>query len=406
MIRCSAHVLRPLPTARPSSAAAGIACVMAGIFFLTLSDANAKWLGASYHPLQILFLRALIALPVVTALALWLGGRRVLRTGHLRLHLARGAINVVSACCFYLGLNSLPLAEATAIAFAAPLFVTALSVFVLKERVDSRRWLAVLAGFAGVLIIVRPGTDAFQAATLLPLTTAMLYAVMMTTARGISPSEGMLTTTFYIVAGQFLCSILTLPWVWQAPAIGDLPYFAGVALFSTLGLTLITQAFRIAPASVVAPFDYTGLIWATVLGCSGARRPTRWSGRRLHRRQRHLYRLARGSLEAAPRKALSALFGGRRKLRRSARATAGLRPASRATAVKAGQTDSNQAGPGRQRVITATYRSSAENRSPSMCGAPACRSSSCHSSARRVCTRSRSRSAGAPSVVHCGGLSP
>ena len=79
---------------------------MAGIFFLTLSDANAKWLGASYHPLQILFLRALIALPVVTALALWLGGRRVLRTGHLRLHLARGAINVVSACCFYLGLNS------------------------------------------------------------------------------------------------------------------------------------------------------------------------------------------------------------------------------------------------------------------------------------------------------------
>ena len=101
------------------------------------------------------------------------------------------------------------MAEATAIAFAAPLFVTALSVFVLKERVDSRRWLAVLAGFAGVLIIVRPGTDAFQAATLLPLTTAMLYAVMMTTARGISPSEGMLTTTFYIVAGQFLCSILT-----------------------------------------------------------------------------------------------------------------------------------------------------------------------------------------------------
>ena len=226
MIRCSRPSSAPcLPPV--SSAAAGIACVMAGIFFLTLSDANAKWLGASYHPLQILFLRALIALPVVTALALWLGGRRVLRTGHLRLHLARGAINVVSACCFYLGLNSLPLAEATAIAFAAPLFVTALSVFVLKERVDSRRWLAVLAGFAGVLIIVRPGTDAFQAATLLPLTTAMLYAVMMTTARGISPSEGMLTTTFYIVAGQFLCSILTPVPVWQAPAIGDPPYFAG-----------------------------------------------------------------------------------------------------------------------------------------------------------------------------------
>ena len=81
----------------------GIACVAGGIFFLTLSDANAKWLGTTYNPLQILFLRALIALPFVTALAVWLGGRRVLRTAHPGLHLTRGAINVVSACCFYLG---------------------------------------------------------------------------------------------------------------------------------------------------------------------------------------------------------------------------------------------------------------------------------------------------------------
>lgn len=254
------------PAARDHSAFAGIACVAGGIFFLTLSDANAKWLGTTYNPLQILFLRALIALPFVTALAIWLGGRRVLRTDHPGLHLTRGAINVVSACCFYLGLRALPLAEATAIAFAAPLFVTALSVLILKERVDGRRWLAVLAGFAGVLIIVRPGTDAFQVATLLPLTTAFLYAVMMITARGISRGEGMLTTTFYIVAGQLVCSAVALPWVWHTPAVADLPYFAAVALFSTLGLALITQGFRIAPASVVAPFDYTGLIWATLLG--------------------------------------------------------------------------------------------------------------------------------------------
>ncbi|WP_343737988.1 DMT family transporter [Achromobacter sp.] len=255
-----------LPAVREQSAAAGIACVAGGIFFLTLSDANAKWLGASYNPLQILFLRALIALPFVTALALWLGGRRVLRTTHPGLHLTRGAINVVSACCFYLGLQALPLAEATAIAFAAPLFVTALSVLILKERVDGKRWLAVLAGFAGVLIVVRPGTQAFQAATLLPLTTALLYAVMMITARGINRAEGMLTTTFYIVLGQLVCSAIGLPWVWRAPAMEDLPYFGGVALFSTLGLALITQGFRIGPASVVAPFDYTGLVWATILG--------------------------------------------------------------------------------------------------------------------------------------------
>ncbi len=255
-----------LPAVREHSAAAGIACVAGGIFFLTLSDASAKWLGATYNPLQILFMRALIALPFVTALALWLGGRRVLRTMHPGLHLMRGAINVISASCFYLGLQALPLAETTAIAFAAPLFVTALSVLILKERVDGKRWLAVLAGFAGVLIVVRPGTQAFQAATLLPLTTALLYAVMMITARGINRAEGMLTITFYIVLGQLVWSSLGLAWVWRAPAAEDLPYFGAVALFSTLGLTLITQGFRIGPASVVAPFDYTGLVWATILG--------------------------------------------------------------------------------------------------------------------------------------------
>ncbi len=255
-----------LPAVREHSAAAGIACVAGGIFFLTLSDASAKWLGATYNPLQILFMRALIALPFVTALALWLGGRRVLRTMHPGLHLTRGAINVISASCFYLGLQALPLAEATAIAFAAPLFVTALSVLILKERVDGKRWLAVLAGFAGVLIVVRPGTQAFQAATLLPLTTALLYAVMMITARGINRAEGMLTITFYIVLGQLVWSSLGLAWVWRTPAAEDLPYFGAVALFSTLGLTLITQGFRIGPASVVAPFDYTGLVWATILG--------------------------------------------------------------------------------------------------------------------------------------------
>ena len=262
-----------------------------------------------------------------------------------------------------------------------------------------------LAGFAGVLIIVRPGTDAFQAATLLPLTTAMLYAVMMTTARGISPSEGMLTTTFYIVAGQFLCSILTLPWVWQAPAIGDLPYFAGVALFSTLGLTLITQAFRIAPASVVAPFDHRPDLGHRAGLCSGARRLTRWPI------------WAPPSSPAAASIALREARSKRRGKRERAirwaeevatqRASHGRIASRLARHRRQGRADRFK--PGRPRTPARHHghvQVQRRNRSPSMCGAPACRSSSCHSSARRVCTRSRSRSAGAPSVVHCGGLSP
>lgn len=255
-----------LPARPRPSAAAGIVCILLGALCLSLSDAIAKWLGGHYPPIQILFLRAAIAWPFVTVVVCIMGGRRALRTQRPALHLLRGALNVVSACAFYLSLRYLPLAETAAISFAAPLCVTVLSVWMLKERVERARWLAVLAGFGGVLLIVRPGTASFQAAALLPLSTAVLYAVMMITARGIGKSESVLTTGFYIVGAQFVCSATALPWFWRTPQYEHWPFFAGVALFSTLGLTLITQAFRIAPASTVAPFDYTGLLWATLLG--------------------------------------------------------------------------------------------------------------------------------------------
>jgi len=264
--RGAPHAGTPGTVARHGSPLAGIACVAAGVFFLTVSDAVAKLLGERYSPVQILFLRASIALPFVVALTASLGGRHALRTRHLGLHLLRGAINVISATFFYLGLRSLPLAEATAISYAAPLFVTALSVLALRERVDAARWLAVVVGFAGVLVIVQPGAVTFRPAALLPLATALLYAVMMVTARAIGRGEGMLTTMVYIVIGQLVCSAVAVPAFWTMPAPADLPSFAAVALFSTLGLTFITQGFRIGPASTVAPFDYTGLVWASLLG--------------------------------------------------------------------------------------------------------------------------------------------
>ncbi len=132
-----------------SSIRAGIGCILVGIFSLTLSDGLAKWLGAFYSPIQLLFLRALIALPLITTVVLCLGGHRALRTRHIGVHLLRGALNVVSAACFYLGLTMLPLAETTAIAFCAPLFVTAISVVFLGEKVSTGGWLAIFAGFAG-----------------------------------------------------------------------------------------------------------------------------------------------------------------------------------------------------------------------------------------------------------------
>ena len=239
---------------------------MGGMLFLTASDAIAKQVGLFYAPVQLLFLRAAIALPFVLCVTLALAGRRALQTSHLPIHLARGAINIVSASCFYMGLRYLPLAETTAIGFAAPLFVTALSVWILKERVDLLRWLAICLGFAGVLIIVRPGSNSFQLAALLPLATAFLYAVMMITAKRINAREGMLTTMFYIVLGQLVFASLPLAAFWKPIHWSHVPGFVGIAICSTAGLGLITQAFRVAPASKIAAFDYFGLITAGLLG--------------------------------------------------------------------------------------------------------------------------------------------
>ena len=237
-----------------------------GILFLVVNDAFAKWLTAHYHPVQIVFLRNLVALPMVVAVALAVSGSTAVRTRHLRLHAARGLLLVGGSVCFFMGLMYLPLAEATSLIFAAPIFITALSVPLLGEEVGWRRWTAVAVGFVGVLIIVRPGFAAFQPASLFVLATAMFYALIMLSARRISPSEGIWTLMVYLVLFPLLFSALAQPAVWRPVEIGHTPALVALAVCGTLGLGLISQAFRMAPAAVVAPFDYTALLWATLLG--------------------------------------------------------------------------------------------------------------------------------------------
>ena len=256
----------------------GIACITAGIFCLTVSDTMAKWLGSTYSPMQILFLRGALAVIVLLLLAARLGGKNAVLTQNLGIHLLRGALNVITAYCFYLSLTLLPQAEATAIAFSAPFFVTIISVLFLKEKVALSGWLALLTGFVGVLLVVRPSPGHMQWAALLPLGTALGYAIMMTTSRYIKAQESMLTMMLYLALGQAVFSGPLMAWVWQpVQSSAHLLGFAGVALFSTLGLGLITQAFRIAPASVVAPFDYSGLIWAALFGWAVSQEvPSAW----------------------------------------------------------------------------------------------------------------------------------
>ncbi|TYC63249.1 DMT family transporter [Rhodobacterales bacterium] len=251
---------------RRSGTVAGIVLMCAGAAFLCFNDAFAKSLMDRYHPVQIIFLRNLIALPFAILIAYRLGGREALVSHRPLAHVSRGILWIGAATLFFTGISRMELAEATAIVFSAPVFVTALSALFLRESVGWRRWLAVLVGFVGVLIVVRPGSATFQPASIYPVATAFLYALLMISARWVDPRESVWTLMLYLVGGGAVLCLPLLPFVWVDIHMGDLWQFLGIALFGTAGITLITQAFRLAPAAVVAPIDYSGLIWATVLG--------------------------------------------------------------------------------------------------------------------------------------------
>ncbi|WP_425404386.1 DMT family transporter [Hwanghaeella sp.] len=247
-------------------ALAGIAMMCAGIACLSVNDAIAKHLIEVYSPLQILFLRNVIALPFALAITARMGGVRALRSGRPAAHVLRGFLWVVATIMFFTSFAHLDLAEATALIFVAPLFITAISAAFLKEQVGWRRWLAVGAGFVGVLVVIRPGSAAFQLVSLLPVTTAFVYALLMLSARWVDPKESAWTMLLYLTGTSAVLSAFVVPFFWTPIRIEDLWFFAGIALFGTAGMTLMTQAFRLAPAAIVAPFDYTGIVWATALG--------------------------------------------------------------------------------------------------------------------------------------------
>lgn len=243
-----------------------ILTICAGVAFLAANDAIAKLLVERYDPFQIVFLRNLIALPMVSAVVLYMIGMSGFVTSHLRIHALRGILMLAGGYTFFKGLEALALAEATALVFSAPIFITALSVPLLGEEVGWRRWIAVLVGFVGVLIIVQPGGSTFQLASLYVICTAVFYALFMISARLLGQRESMWTMMFFVMLFPMLYAVPFAVAVWIPVRASDLSLFVVLALFGALGITLIGQAFRFAPAAVVAPFDYTALIWASLFG--------------------------------------------------------------------------------------------------------------------------------------------
>lgn len=268
--------------AAPASNLPGILTMIAGVFGLASMDALGKHLGETYPIAQIVFVRALLGLPFLVLLArLSHAGLGQLRTVRPGVHAVRAVLAACGVFSFYTALRYMPLAEVTAIAFAAPLIVTALSLPLLGEPVGWRRWVGVLAGFAGVLIVVQPGTAAFHWAGLVALLAAACYALMLMTARKYATSESALSLVVWSTLGTAVLTGVVTPFQWQAPAAGDLPWFLAIGVLGGLTMLLLTRAFQLAPAAVVAPFDYTAMLWAVGYGWLVWRdvpAPTTWLG--------------------------------------------------------------------------------------------------------------------------------
>ena len=252
-------------TAPRDNIAAGIGWMLLTTFWFIALDTLGKYLLQSYPPGQVLWARFFFHLLFAAAImgpALLPG----LRSGRPALQLARSVLLLLTTSLFFLGLRTVPLATATAIMFVTPLVVTMLSIPLLGEKVGVRRFVGVVVGFAGALVIVRPGLEAMSLGMLLVLGGSFSNALYQIVTRQVRHYDGTTTTFFYTaLAGTVVFSTLA-PMDWRPPDAFDWLLFVGLGLLGGVSQLCLIRAFRLAPAAVVSPFSYTGLIWATLFG--------------------------------------------------------------------------------------------------------------------------------------------
>ena len=246
--------------------ALGITMMVAGIAGFAVMDAIIKWLTADYPVPQVVALRSWFGLPLLFLLALREGGLEALKTRRPLVHIGRYTLVLALSFSFFWALSQMKLVDAVAITFAAPILIAALSVPLLKESVGLRRWAAIGVGFCGVLIMLRPGMGVFQLAALVAFGSAVVYALLMITTRAFKSTESTASLMLYPQLGMSLTGIVFAPLFWVTPSLGDLGLFALAGMFGSVGVMCLTQAFRLAPAATVSPFEYSALIWATLLG--------------------------------------------------------------------------------------------------------------------------------------------
>ena len=245
----------------------GLLLIVCSTAFLASSDTMAKYLARSgMPPVEIAWIRFSVFVLIMLPMVLIPSGGKALRSSRPLLQVFRGLGLLGSSIFFIIGLSFLPIAEATATGFISPLFVTGLSVFFLGEKVGLRRWSATIVGLIGVLIIVRPGTAAFQPAAIFPIISALGWASALVLTRKMSGADRPITTMAYSAIVGFLVLSVFVPFYWTSPTPTQLAIGVAIGVSSTVGHWIVVLAFRYADASVLAPFSYVQLMWVTLLG--------------------------------------------------------------------------------------------------------------------------------------------
>jgi drug/metabolite transporter (DMT)-like permease len=260
-------VLAPQKDApRVDNSMRGIALVLLSSVFMTSGDIASKVLATTLPALQITWMRYGTFAAIMLTAVFFMGGFRKMHTRRPGLQALRAIGVTISSVLFVSSLRELPMADATATSFVSPLFVTALSIPILGEIVGWRRWAATIIGLIGVLIVVRPGGEGFHVASLFVLASSFLWAFSLIVTRMMSRTETPVITLAYSATLGFVMLSLVVPFVWQALDLHAVLIGVFVGGISTIGHWFLILAFRHADASLLAPFAYAQLIWASLFG--------------------------------------------------------------------------------------------------------------------------------------------
>jgi drug/metabolite transporter (DMT)-like permease len=250
---------------RVDRAGLGISITILGGLCFAIQDAGIKWLSAEIAVLQILFLRSLFGLVFLGTSSIFSGERISFRVHRPWLLTARSGLNILSWVLFFTSLKYLPLATAVALFFSFPLFLAIISVPLLGESVGMRRIIAIIVGFVGVLLITNP-TEGLSIPAMMMLGAALGWAIVASLTRILGEKENTTTMLFYTLLGFAVLLAVPQYWLWRSIEFESYLMIVGVAFVGVIAQFSVTKAYAIASPSLIAPFEYTALIWSAILG--------------------------------------------------------------------------------------------------------------------------------------------